>query len=102
VLSWPIVRIFAIPAAFILLLGVLSIILYLRYLPRLVKKRQARAEAIRRRRMCPCGYDLKGLELARCPECGRVIGFDATPEQLGLTPGELARIAEKHRGRGEP
>lgn len=48
---------------------------------------------------CRCGYPLKDLDLGRCPECGRVISFDATPEQLGLTQEELARIAEKRRGR---
>jgi hypothetical protein len=99
VLSWPILRVFVIPAALVLLLGIVSIILYARFLPRLVKRGEARADAISRRLVCPCGYDLKGLNVARCPECGRVIGFDATPEQLGLTPCELARIAEKHRAR---
>jgi hypothetical protein len=40
---------------------------------------------------CKCGYALEQLSLARCPECGRVIGFDATAEQLGLTQEELQR-----------
>lgn len=48
---------------------------------------------------CKCGYPLKGLDLARCPECGRVLSFDATPEQLGLGPDELARIQQKRRER---
>ena len=40
---------------------------------------------------CKCGYTLEHLSLPRCPECGRVIHFDATPEQLGLTDQELQR-----------
>jgi hypothetical protein len=42
------------------------------------------------------------LDLARCPECGRVLSFDATPEQLGLGPEELARIQQKRRERETP
>jgi hypothetical protein len=41
---------------------------------------------------CSCGYDLTGLEIPRCPECGRAIGFDKSFEELGLTQDELARI----------
>jgi hypothetical protein len=40
---------------------------------------------------CKCGYTLAHLSVPRCPECGRVIHFDATPEQLGLTDQELQR-----------
>lgn len=43
---------------------------------------------------CICGYDLSRLDRARCPECGRVRFFDATPEELGLTDEELKRLAE--------
>jgi hypothetical protein len=41
---------------------------------------------------CKCGYLLKNLSVPRCPECGCVLGFNATPEQLGLTVEELERI----------
>ena len=41
---------------------------------------------------CVCGYPLTKLNLPRCPECGRVIGFNATPEQLGLTEENLKRM----------
>jgi len=41
---------------------------------------------------CPCGYPLTKLDLARCPECGRVIGFNATAEQLGLTEENLKKM----------
>lgn len=40
---------------------------------------------------CKCGYPLDQLSVARCPECGRVIHFDATAEELGLTDEELGR-----------
>jgi hypothetical protein len=50
---------------------------------------------------CPCGYPLKGLNVARCPECGRVIGFDASPEELGLTDEQLRRVQEVRRAREE-
>jgi len=43
---------------------------------------------------CLCGYELQGLDTIRCPECGRVTGFDATPEQLGLTAEQLRRAKQ--------
>lgn len=46
-------------------------------------------------RRCGCGYDLRGLILPRCPECGRAVGFDKSFEELGLTPGELKRVEER-------
>ena len=48
---------------------------------------------------CKCGYALAGLDVARCPECGRVIGFDATAEELGLSQEELRRVQEVRRAR---
>ena len=41
--------------------------------------------------ICRCGYPLKGLKAIRCPECGRVVGFDATAEELSLTQEQLER-----------
>lgn len=41
---------------------------------------------------CRCGYVLDNLSVARCPECGRVFGFDATAEDLGLTDEQLQRV----------
>ena len=48
---------------------------------------------------CPCGYPLTNLNVPRCPDCGRVIGFDATAEQLGLSDEELrrAQLAREQR-----
>lgn len=40
---------------------------------------------------CKCGYTLEHLAVARCPECGRVIHFDATAEELCLSNEELER-----------
>jgi hypothetical protein len=42
---------------------------------------------------CRCGYPMDQLDLLRCPECGRVRGFDATAEELGLTDDQL-RLAK--------
>ena len=48
---------------------------------------------------CICGYELTGLELARCPECGRVRGFNASADELGLTDEQLFLIEQKRRER---
>lgn len=52
---------------------------------------------------CRCGYELDNLDRIRCPECGRVFGFDATPEALGLSDEELRRATEaRERRRSTP
>jgi hypothetical protein len=56
-----------------------------------ISKRGARQPSDR----CKCGYSLGELDTARCPECGRVIHFDATPEELGLSREELERAQRK-------
>jgi hypothetical protein len=48
---------------------------------------------------CRCGYAMEHLDMARCPECGRVRHFNATPEELGLSPEELARAEQKRNER---
>jgi hypothetical protein len=48
------------------------------------------------RTRCRCGYPLDQLDTIRCPECGRVVGFDATAEELGLTEEQL-RLAKSRR-----
>ena len=50
---------------------------------------------------CRCGYPLGRLDRARCPECGRVTHFDATPEELGLTEEQLEQIARRQKTRRE-
>lgn len=49
--------------------------------------------------LCRCGYSLRELDVARCPECGRVIGFDATADELGLTTEHLRRAKTKRAER---
>jgi hypothetical protein len=61
---------------------------------RLLKRRERRSKERAKVARCVCGYPLKGLTLARCPECGRVLGFDATAEELGLSEEELRRVIE--------
>jgi hypothetical protein len=51
---------------------------------------------------CSCGYPLTDLDRVRCPECGRVFGFDATAEQLGLSDEQLRRAAEVRAQRRQP
>lgn len=36
-----------------------------------------------------CGYDLRGLTLPRCPECGSLWGFKKTAEELGIRESEM-------------
>jgi len=68
-------------------LVVLSIML------RLAVKRIARWEHAKelqaQGKRCVCGYALVGLELPRCPECGRAIGFDKSFEEMGIDPKEI-------------
>lgn len=45
---------------------------------------------------CRCGYPMGALDSVRCPECGRVAGFDATADELGLTREQL-RVAKARR-----
>jgi len=57
------------------------------------RKRQ-RERGVRR---CKCGYDLRGLEVPRCPECGRMTGFDQTPAELGITEEEMREAAARRK-----
>ena len=52
-------------------------------------------------RRCKCGYIIENLTTPRCPECGRAIGFDASFEELGITPEELAEAAKRKELRGK-
>ena len=49
--------------------------------------------------LCHCGYPLDQLCVLRCPECGRVAGFDASGHDLGLDETQLRRAAEKRHER---
>ena len=44
-----------------------------------------------------CGYRLEGLDTPRCPECGCVIGFRATFDDLGLDEEEVRQHIRRRR-----
>ncbi|HPF38310.1 MAG TPA: hypothetical protein P5081_09755 [Phycisphaerae bacterium] len=44
------------------------------------------------KRCIRCGYDLQGLAVPRCPECGTLYGFDKPLDSLGLTEDEVDQI----------
>jgi hypothetical protein len=64
-----------------------------------LRRRAERAVDANAGRKCTCGYELMGLSIPRCPECGRAIGFDKSFEELGLTDAELARINDARHQR---
>lgn len=40
-----------------------------------------------------CGYNLTGLDIPRCPECGVLRGFQVALTDLGLSEAELRALA---------
>lgn len=64
---------------------------------RVLRRSIKRIFEVRSNDLCVCGYLLRGLDVARCPECGRVTNFNATPEELGLSRDQLASIELKRR-----
>jgi hypothetical protein len=42
-----------------------------------------------------CGYDLQGLTLPRCPECGTLRGFSVPMARLGLSEQEIREWSER-------
>ena len=60
---------------------------------RLQTKRNVAVEG----RRCLCGYLAIGLEIPRCPECGRMIGFDKSPEELGVSEEQMRAEAERRK-----
>ena len=69
----------------IMVVGVGSLIAF-RWLWRRFHARHRSSSNLQR---CTCGYILVGLEIPRCPECGRMIGFDKTPAELGLSEEQM-------------
>ncbi len=78
----------------LLLIVVLSVVAGVIVPSRLFRRWWRRTNASHAAVDCRCGYPLAGLAVPRCPECGRVVGFDATPEQLGLSLEQLQRVEE--------
>jgi predicted Zn-ribbon and HTH transcriptional regulator len=45
-----------------------------------------------------CGYDMRNLDMPRCPECGCARGFDKTFEQLGVDERQVQQhVAHRRR-----
>lgn len=47
------------------------------------------------RRCARCGYNLTGLRVPRCPECGCVVGFDRTFAEMGVDEKEVIEHVEQ-------
>jgi hypothetical protein len=45
-----------------------------------------------------CGYDMRGQVFPRCPECGALLGFTVSTDQLPLTSEEKQLIENRCRG----
>lgn len=89
-------------ASAILLVGffvLVALLMFIRRATRIFFMLKRKKETIPGRSTCVCGYDLSRLDRARCPECGRVRHFDATPEELGLSDEELKRLTEVQQRR---
>jgi len=75
------------------LVGAAVALLWLvRFRRRLLTRHESDALACRK-----CGYDLTGIRVPRCPECGCVVGFDRTFKELGVDEKEVIEHVE---GRG--
>lgn len=66
---------------------------------RIVRVARGKPAVVVKAPRCKCGYPLTNLDRIRCPECGKVIGFNSTPEELGLTDDELRRASEARERR---
>ena len=84
----------------LLFIALLSVFFARAFFLNSIRKWLDRSSALASGKKCICGYSLEELDQARCPECGRVIHFDATPEELGLTTAELERAQTKRKERG--
>ncbi len=46
-----------------------------------------------------CGYDMRGQNFPRCPECGALLGFTIPMDELPLTEEERKAMDDRCRGR---
>jgi hypothetical protein len=46
-----------------------------------------------------CGYNLQGLSVPRCPECGAAVGFTKTFNELGVDEAEVIRHTDRQRSK---
>jgi len=65
-------------------------------------KRQQRSKYGPTEACLRCGYDLTRINLPRCPECGALVGFKRSAEELGLDEGELHLKPRDVTGSGHP
>ncbi len=78
----------------LIVIAVAIVMALIRYVRRraLIKDRLSEA-----RRCDGCGYNLTGITVPRCPECGVVIGFTKTFEQLGIDEAQVRRHVQARR-----
>ena len=67
---------------------------------RIVRVRRQWRRKEEEHRRCVCGYRLQGLEVPRCPECGRAVGFEVGFAELGISEEEMrAGVKRRREGR---
>ena len=90
-LAWPL---------FWLVLGLITVTTLWVAVRRLWRRRLAairRLHAEESVRCGQCGYDVRGLDIPRCPECGCAFGFDRTFDELGLSEEDVRQHVQKRR-----
>ena len=90
-LAWPL---------FWLVVGLTTVATVWAVVRRLWRRRLAairRSHAEESVRCWQCGYDVHGLDIPRCPECGCAFGFDRTFEELGLREEDVRQHVQKRR-----
>lgn len=79
--------------------GAVPLAALLRHVKRSAERRaRVRKEATDELSVCrKCGYELTGLNVPRCPECGCALGFTKTFEELGLSDDEVREAENRQR-----